>query len=264
MQVPAHTSAPLIAFVLTLMLAVSPSHGSSVQDEPPQATEEHATVSGAFLRTETFQPDRADLCVTECLREEGADYSMALSEVAEDGSFRFDRVPVDSTPRIAVRFTTYSYSMDGSRIEQRREGYLAWDDEELLVVVDDFDDADIWPVVEDLGELAVVVPEPKKWVKARVTSISGSIIGPFVTFTYRATKVQKGSRILAVAYGCGGKAVARTRVRGKSGRFKFRVETTLDRVARYVPLEITISKKGRHPYRHTGRWGPMPDRPKKC
>lgn len=263
MHVPANTSAPLIAFALALGLTVSPSHGSSVQDEPPQATEEHATVSGTFLRTETFQPDRADLCVTECLREEEADYSMALSEVTEDGSFRFDRVPVDSTPRIAVRFTTYSYSMDGSRIEQRTEGYLAWHDEELLVV-EDFDDADIWPVVEDLGELPVLVPEPMKWVRGRVTSVAGSILGPYVTFTYRAKKVQKGSRILAVAYGCGGKAVARTRVRGKSGRFKFRVETTLDRVARHVPLEITISKKGRYPYRHTDRWGPMPDRPKKC
>ena len=82
------TAPRTLVAALMLVLPTSVASPALATDEPP----DEMTVSGTFIRTETFQPDRADLCVAECLREEGADYSMALSEVAEDGSFRFDRV----------------------------------------------------------------------------------------------------------------------------------------------------------------------------
>lgn len=277
MHIPTGRSAALITLVLVMSvgLGLSPSHGfmpqtpssqtetaqdDTTQDDTTEDADEQ-DISGVLPPTDTFVALSIGLCESECIQE--GTYPLTVSTVEEDGFFRLTHIPVESTPRLSVYYTTYRYTRDGERFEAREEGYLGWVDEELRVV-DGFDDAATWPVVEDLGELTVVVPEPKKWVKARVTSVSGSIVGPYVTLTYRATKVQKGTRILAVAYGCGGEAVARTRVRGKSGRFRFFVDTTLDEVARYVPVKITVRKKGRLPSNSTSNWGPMQDRPKKC
>lgn len=245
---------------LALGLGSSFAPGHAADDEPPP---EVVSVSGRFVPTATFEPYRVELCAVECLRGLDAGYPEASTEVAEDGTFTFDEVDLDSATKVLVRFRSFTYDRNGKEQDLLANGYLMMAEEELRVVKD-FESADDWPLTEDLGELAVVVPEPRPVVTARFKTIGGGTVGPFISFAYKAVKVQEGTTIVATMLGCGDEVVGRTRVRGRSGTVTVRVGSTLDRVARKVPVQLKATKKGHRPSTLAHEWGPVPDRPRTC
>lgn len=107
-----------------------------------------------------------------------------------------------------------------------------------------------------LSTATAVTDEP--YPTAVVLGIRGTVIGDTATFTYRASRLTPDVTVVQTFYGCGGEVIARKRVTGKSGTYRYNIEIKLRKAKRKIKVLAIIRQPDHQSIQQHTSWGPIP------
>lgn len=247
--------AAALAFAVLMVGSGAPT-SATASDETAERVSAHLYARGTVKILE------AALCARACIKNSGNGHTLTgIRAVREGDEYTFTSVPYDTY----VTAVLYEVFDDDGNPMQTGATYVRDHRSGNATIVSAFEDGSRLRVRSDRLELGSrwirfverPVPPPKPPL-VHVVPVAGGSLGGTARFVYKASRLTPEVVVVQRAYGCRNKVIARKRITGRTGTYRYYVEIELKRAQRRTKVETTIRQPGRKTVHQATVWGPIP------